>query len=150
MTSMRALLADLHGHTAGSVLVETAIVAPALILMCIGGVEVGTMIEKQNRLQSVAEQATEIVMVSNPDTADERSDIREELDDALPATATVAVTDKYRCGTGAMTTSPGTCDEELLSSYIEVTMTDSYAPTWTQFGFGSAFSYNVVRTVQVS
>lgn len=150
MNPLAALCACLRQDTRGSMLIETAIVAPALMLMCIGGVEVGTMVEKQNRLQAVAEQATEIVMITEADTPEERSDIQEELEEALPSTGTVSVTPKYRCGTAAMTTSPGTCEEELLSSYIEIVMTDTYTPTWTEFGIGEPFTYNVVRTVQVS
>lgn len=150
MTATATLFKRFRRDTRGSMLIETAVVAPALMLMCVGGVEVGTMVEKQNRLQAVAEQATEIVMITEADTAAERSDIEEELEEALPSTGTVSVTPKYRCGTGAMTTAPGTCEEELLSSYIEIVMTDTYTPTWTEFGIGEPFTYNVVRTVQVS
>ncbi|MGX7952581.1 TadE/TadG family type IV pilus assembly protein [Tsuneonella sp. HG249] len=134
----------------GSVLIETAFVAPVLVIMCLGGFEVGSIVAKQNRLQAAAELATEIVLVSEPDTPDEGSDIEEELQASLPASAAVDVTFKYRCGTAAMADAAGTCDEDLLSTYIHIAVTDTYTPTWTEFGFGQTIEYDVQRTVQVS
>ena len=64
MKKLKALLERLCDDSRGTALIETAIVAPTLIVMCIGGFEVATMVEKQSRLQSTAELATEIAMVS--------------------------------------------------------------------------------------
>ena len=151
MSGQASLWCRLGANSRGSVLVETAFVAPVLMVLCLGGVEVSHMIAKQGRLQSVAEQATEIVLVAKPEDDAERSDIQEELQGALPDTATVDVDYRYRCGTAPdMTESAGTCDEELLATYIQVKMTDTYEPTWTQFGIGRALQYDVERTVQVS
>lgn len=147
-----AILLRLGASERAAVLVETAIVAPALIVMCIGGFEVATMVEKQSRLQSTAELATEIVVISSPDTEAERLAIQTELLASLPSTATIQVVFKYRCGveTTLADSPPTGCEEEALSTYLQIALTDWYEPVWSDFGIGSAFEYDVQRTVQVS
>ena len=152
MTRIANLIRCLAADQTGAVLVETAVVAPALIVMCIGGFEVATMVSKQTRLQSTAELATEIVVVSNPDTEAERLAIQNELSQSLASTASIQVGYRYRCGVeSAMTTTPPSgCSEEALSTYLHIQLTDDYVPVWAQWGFGSGFEYDVQRTVQVS
>ena len=147
-----AFLRRLAGNVHAAVLVETAIVAPTLIVMCIGSFEVATMVEKQSRLQSTAELATEIAVISSPDTEAERVAIENELSGSLAPTATIHVVFKYRCGTQAAlaNTPPSGCSEDSLSTYLHISLTDYYQPVWTDFGIGSAFEYDVQRTVQVS
>lgn len=152
MRTLRALLRRLGSDARGAVLVETAIVAPTLIIMCIGSFEVATMIEKQSRLQTTAELATEIAVISSPDTEAERAAIEGELSAALPPSAAIQVVYKYRCGveTTLSTTPPSGCEEEYLSTYLHIALEDRYEPVWADFGIGSAFDYDVQRTVQVS
>jgi hypothetical protein len=147
----KSLLAHLSGDCSGTALIETAIVAPTLLLMCVGGFEIATMVEKQSRLQSTAELATEIVMVSNPDTELERLAVESELSGSLASSGTIEVTFRYRCGANALSeTPPSGCEEEELATYLHIALTDWYEPVWTQWGIGSAFEYDVQRTVQVS
>ena len=151
MKKLMSLLDRLLDDSRGTALIETAIVAPTLIVMCIGGFEVATMVEKQSRLQSTAELATEIAMVSTPDTETERLAVESELSGSLPSTGTIQVTFRYRCGEEALSeTLPSGCEEEELATYLHIALTDWYEPVWSQWGIGSAFEYDVQRTVQVS
>ncbi|MGX7926073.1 TadE/TadG family type IV pilus assembly protein [Tsuneonella sp. HG094] len=136
----------------GTMLIETAVIAPALLTLSIGGFEVATMVAKQSRLQSTAELATEIVTVTAPDTDGERLAIQTELSQALPANASIQVQFQYRCGTETTlsTTVPIGCSEDMLATYLHIELSDYYEPLWTDFGIGSGFDYNVERTVQVS
>lgn len=144
----RALLRDRRG----TMLIETAIVAPALVVMCIGAFEVSVMIAHQGKLQSTAEQAVEMAIASSPETEAERSAIEQELEDSsgLPDDK-VDLVFKFRCGVGTeLTASQGTCDDEATSQYLVMTLKDSYTPVWTHWGFGEAFNYTETRSVQVS
>lgn len=152
MSPIRSILRQLVRETRGAALIETAVVAPALILMCIGSFEVATMISKQSRLQSTAELATEIVVISDPDTNAERVAIQNELAASLPDTAAVQIAYRYRCGTEETLTStpPPSCEEKAISTYLHITLNDYYEPVWTNWGIGTPFEYEFVRTVQVS
>ena len=152
MTRLAGFLRRLGACDRAAVLVETAVVAPALIVMCIGGFEIATMVEKQSRLQSTAELATEIAVISSPDTEPERAAIETELSGSLPSSGTIQVVFKYRCGTATTLadTPPSGCEEEELSTYLHIALTDWYEPVWADFGIGEAFEYDVQRTVQVS
>ena len=54
-----------------SVLIETAFIAPALVGLTLGGVEVGAMYAKQTQLQQVASNAMEIILTAAPKTVTE-------------------------------------------------------------------------------
>lgn len=152
MSQFRSMLGKLARDVRGAALIETAVVAPALIMMCIGSFEVATMISKQSRLQSTAELATEIVVISNPDTNAERLAIQNELAASLPSSAAVQVAFRYRCATEEALTAakPTGCEEKAVSTYLHVTLYDYYTPVWTSWGIGKPFEYEFIRTVQVS
>lgn len=133
-------------------LIETAMVAPMLIVLCIGGYEVSAMVARQSVLQSTAEQGVEILIVSSPSTEIELDQVRGVLrSTAGLADEEIVLGFRYRCGeeTTVSTIAP-TCSEDALSTYVAIEMTDSYTPVWTQFGFGADLDYAVNRTVQIS
>lgn len=151
IAAIARLLARLRADRAGSALIETAVIAPTLIVMSIGGFEVSSMIARQSELQSTAEQATEISLATSPDNAGELNEIEDILEDTAGLSdARVTVKFQYRCATGAMLDAQPACTEEALSTYIWIRMTDEYQPVWTQWGFGEAIEYEVTRTVQLS
>jgi len=41
-------------------------------------------------------------------------------------------------------------DAAQVSTYIKITLTDTYTPQWTSFGVGGPVNYSVVRMVQIS
>jgi Flp pilus assembly protein TadG len=153
---LKRLLAQLRDQTRGSVVIETAIVAPVLILLSLGTFDAGRMVARQNELQSAAAEAEAIVQASVPTDSDARNQVRNVLmasvnaGNAYPAT-TVAVTEIYRCETGADFVPVNTCtDAKQVSTFIKIALTDTYTPQWTSFGIGSPLNYSVVRMVQIS
>ncbi len=150
------LLASLALCQSGAMAVETAIIAPALISLTIGGFEVGSIVARQTELQSAAAEAAAIVRAAAPETSEERTVIRD-----IVATSTglssnqVSVTQVYRCGTQSTYVSSkfwcifnSGADNEI-NTYIRVTMADTYQPIWTEFGLGHALTFNVSRTILV-
>jgi hypothetical protein len=152
VTPVFPCLAALARDTRGTALIETALLAPALIVMCVGGFEVSAIVARQSELQSTAEQATEIALATNPDTDAELTaieDVLESTGDLQDAQVTLSY--RYRCGASTtVSTVVPTCDEDQLSTYIHITMTDTYVPVWSEWGFGEGLDYEIIRTVQVS
>jgi hypothetical protein len=62
----------------------------------------------------------------------------------------VSVTEGYRCGADtAMLISSSSCTTGHLSSYVTITLADTYTPPWAHFGVGSAINYRVTRQVML-
>ena len=150
---LATLLSDLRGTMA----IETAIIAPVLIALSIGGFEVSSMVARQSELQSAAAEAVAIVMAATPETQTEV----DQIEAVVEASADIAEEDvtfelKYRCGTADLLTRAELdaletpCEEELVSSFIVITMSASYTPVWTTYGLGQEIQYNVTRSVQMS
>lgn len=152
MTLLRTFLARIGADENGTTVIETAVVAPVLVIMAIGTFETSAMVARQSELQSSAEQATEIALAINADTTVELMQIKEKLKESSGLSdARITIKFQYRCGTSTTVsdTAP-TCSEDSLSTYIWIRMTEEYQPVWTAWGFGESFEYAVERTVQVS
>lgn len=137
--------------------IETAIVAPVLALLSVGAFQVSAMVARQNELQSAVAEAEAIALASPPDTAAERDTIRNIVGASVgPATehpdARVTVAEKFRCNSDvSYVATAGSCPTTAeVSSFVEITITDTYTPMWRELGIGEPFHFNVVRTVQVS
>ena len=136
--------------------IETAFVAPVLATLALGAYDGGRLIARQSELQSAAAQAEAIVQAAVPTTSDARDKIRDVLKAAVDptntdATDTESVVEIYRCGTDGDFVAVNNCPSTVATStYIKITLTDTYTPQWTSFGIGSAIHYNVVRMVQIS
>ena len=144
--------AALWGDRRGTMAIETAIVAPMLILLSVGGFEVSAIVTRQSELQSAAAEAVAIVMAATPENQTQIDQIEAVVEGStgIPE-ENVTFELQYRCGTGARGPDPSTCaDVDTLSTFIVISMTHSYEPVWTQFGVGGPLEYNIVRTVQVS
>jgi Flp pilus assembly protein TadG len=152
MRSVAALLADQTGAMA----IETAIIAPILIVLSLGGVEAGSMVARQSELQSAAAEALSIVQAKPPTTAASRTAIRDILKASTGITdnTKAKVEEIYRCGSTATFDDNGDeehdCGTADYSTYIKITLIDTYTPSWTALGVGATINYNVVRTVQIS
>ena len=147
-------LAQLRGDTAGSVVVETAIVAPVLVTLGLGAFDISRMIARQSELQAGSTDVEGIVLaVAGTSTATNVSTIKSVLMNSLSLSSDkVTVAKMYRCSVqNDLVASNSSCGStDVLSTYVQVTLTDSYNPMWTRFGVGSALNYRLVRTVQVS
>ena len=152
MGNCRKFLRDARG----TITIETAIVAPVLVLMGLGSFDVSQMVSKQSDLQSVAAEAEAIVQASPPTDSAGRDKVRDVLKTSIDPDNTnphdtETVTEIYRCGSGDYSITLPTCATgSKLSKYIKLVLTNTYTPGWTSFGVGHPINYNVVRMVQIS
>lgn len=137
---------------AGSMAIETAIIAPVLIALSIGGFEIGAIVARQTELQSAAAEAAAIVRAATPATSEERIAIRDVVAASSGlAVGQVSVTEIYRCAdASAYVTTTDNCNPGVVvNKFIRLAIADTYHPLWADFGIGSEMTFNVVRTVQV-
>ncbi len=150
MIKLRPLFAALLRDTRGAMLIETAIVAPVIVLMSLGTYQVSGMVARQSELQSAAAEASAIALAVAPDTQAKRSTVKQVIMASTGLSQfNVAVAPTYRCGTSSTFQASSVCASGAKSEYVQISLTDTYTPLWTEFGVGSAISYNVVRYVMI-
>lgn len=150
---MKNLFYALLTDERGSMAIETAFVAPMLIIMTLGTFEVGTIVARQHELQSAANEAEIIIMATNVGATVEISEVEEILRDSVGLSSDrISVEREFRCNLlNGKTKDKGNCPSNaIVSEYITLQMTDSYTPTWTAFGIGKAINFSVDRSVQIS
>lgn len=154
MAQVTPFLTRLIGDRAGSVVIETAIVAPVLILLGLGTYDTSRIIARQSELQAGSTDVEGIVLaVAGSAAGTDVSTIKSVLKNSLVLNdSQVSVVKMYRCNTDStLITDRTTCaSNDVISTYVQVTLTDTYSPTWTHYGIGAPFNYRLVRTVQVS
>ena len=154
MAQVTPFLTRLIGDRAGSVVIETAIVAPVLILLGLGTYDTSRIIARQSELQAGSTDVEGIVLaVAGSAAGTDVSTIKSVLKNSLVLNdSQVSVVKMYRCNTDStLITDRTACDSnDVISTYVQVTLTDTYSPTWTHYGIGAPFNYRLVRTVQVS
>ena len=146
-TTLKTLCTD----ECGSMAIETAFVAPVLALMALGTVDLGILVSQQQELQSAALEAEGIIMGTlDPDTISD-STIEDILETSLGLNDNqLDLARVYRCDNGAITTTADSCTSSQQEyEYIQLTLNDSYAPSWTYLGLGSPSQFTVTRTVQI-
>ncbi|XUU60030.1 TadE/TadG family type IV pilus assembly protein [Erythrobacter sp. HA6-11] len=149
LSNIRASIRDERG----TAVIETAFIVPILAVLALGGFEASMIIARNAELQTAAAEAAAITLARAPDEASER----ETLEDVIEAStglgdANVSLSQLYRCDTDTtMQTSDTACSgTAVISEYIEIRMTDTYTPLWTDFGFGTPINYDIRRRVQIS
>jgi Flp pilus assembly protein TadG len=146
---VRRLLAD----TEGSMVVETAIIAPVLAFLAIGAFQVSAIVARQQELQSGAAEAVNIALAASPTTQEKRETVKQVIQASLGLKASqVTVENKFRCGTTDTYVDAATScgNGEMTSTYLKLTITDTYMPQWTKLGVGKPINFTVVRTVQIA
>lgn len=152
---MRALR-NLFRNACGTMAIETALVAPVLATMALGAFEASNIVQRQQQLQSGAAEASEIILAAAGGSGINSADLEDILEASLDLEDDqLEIAARYRCDTDAdlVTTRPSEEDcgpDKHIASYVQLTLTDSYKPVWTEFGIGKTISFNTVRTVQVS
>jgi Flp pilus assembly protein TadG len=147
---VRGLFNRLRQDREGAMIVETAIVAPVLVLMSLGAFQVSGIVARQSELQSAAAEGSAIALASAPDTTAKRTTLKNVLVASTGLSADhVAITEVYRCDAStSYTTSASSCSSgDVYSRYVKIVLTDTYTPTWARFGVGSAIHYSVTRYV---
>jgi len=144
-------LSKLARDTRGTAVIETAIVAPALVCLTLGGFEASRIVAHQHELQTGAGDAEQIVLAAASGSATDTPTIKTALVNSLGVSADNVDVDKlYRCGTSSTLSSAQCSSGSWQSTYVEVTFHDSYTPLWTSFGVGGPVNFRVARTIQVS
>ena len=126
----RSLLCDARGSMA----IETAFVVPILVMLIVGAFEASSMVARQTELQTAADEAAQIALVSPPNETAEQVKLAEVIQASNGLTnQQVTVTRMFRCSTdAALVDDAYDCDEdEPVTGYIQIYMTDSYEPRWT-------------------
>jgi len=135
----------------GTAVIETAIIAPALLCLSLGGFEASRIVAHQHELQTGASDAEQIVLAAASGSATDTPTIKVALVNSLGISAdNVDVDKRYRCGTDSTLSSTQCSSGSWQSTYVEVTFHDSYTPLWTSFGVGGPVNFNVERLIQVS
>lgn len=150
---MTRLLKKLLGEERGSMAIETALVAPMLIIMTLGTFEVGTIVARQHELQSAANEAEIIILATasgaTVETSQIKSIIRESV--SLPE-QNITVERRYRCDSanGKSRYKENCPTNSVITEYVDLSITDRYEPTWTAFGVGQPVTFTVNRSVLIS
>lgn len=167
MNRMTHTLRRLRREKQGSVVIETALVAPLLILMAVGSFEVSGMVARQHELQNGASEAAAVVLAANMGAETTTTQLRTMLKNSLDLTnEQVSVTRLFRCDNStSMVTNRDLCgsngnhdtdddngggNDVVISSYIRIIITDTYTPVWSKIGIAAPVNYRVRRTVQTS
>lgn len=158
MMAQTRFLSRLRSDENGAMLVETALVTPVLVLMSLGAFQVSGIVARQTELESAAAEASAIALASKPDTLDERATLAAVISAStgLPtanggtdsSARGVSVSEAYRCSSDSdLVSDPADCTTGHLSSYVTITLNDTYTPPWAHFGVGSPINYQVTRQV---
>lgn len=151
----QGLISRLQQDRHGAMVVETAIVLPALVMLSLGAFDASKMIARQTELQQAVAEAAQIALASTPDTQSERDTIAGIIRTSTGLTGTkaqqVVIGVEYRCGTSTTLSTANTCGTTgAVSTYMTISVNDTYTPIWTGFGIGSPVSLTVSRKVVIS
>ncbi|MEO0033137.1 MAG: hypothetical protein RIS94_2895 [Pseudomonadota bacterium] len=136
-----------------AVVLEFALLAPLLMLMGLGAVEVSRIVARQAQLQAAVAEAGQIVLTSNPDNDTKIAAIKTVVANTTGlSTSAVTIATVYRCGVDATYVSlPGYCPVTgEIAKFLQVSVTDSYSPYWRKLGVGKAITMKIKRTIQLS
>lgn len=152
MMAVRHLLKGLRDDRSGAMAIETAIVAPVLVLLSLGAFQVSTLVARQGELQSAMGVAAGVALASTPDTEDKRLTLKNIIAASTGLAATqIAVSDAYRCNANDhLVTAISNCTVgDKISSYVKIDLTDTYVPIWREFGVGSDLTLTVNRFIMI-
>lgn len=153
MRPLRNFANRLRACTSGAMAIETALVAPILATLTLGGFEASRMVARNAELQSAIGEAEAIVMAAPPDTIAKQNTIEAIIEQTTGlADDQVELFPIYRCGTSeTRVIDPTSCGSGVaLSTYIFINLSETYTPEWTHFGIGHPVNFSVSRTVQIS
>lgn len=150
---MRALqsLRHLARNQRGAVMIETAIVAPVLIMMSLGAFQVSQIVARQTELQEAASEAAGIALAAMPDTAAERTTVKNIIVASTGLTSSqVTISEKFRCGTSTTyVDTDSSCVGVKVANYVKIELDATYTPIWANWGLGGDLNFNVDRYVMV-
>ena len=147
-----AIVKNLRRDRRGIATVEMAMVTPVLLTMLLGVYDIGRAVARQHELQTAITEAETIALATAVGATSSTTAVRDILRASvnLPSSA-IQVSLTYRCNAKPeLVAAKTTCkSDEIVTSYMNVTMEDTYVPTWTKFGVGGPIPLRVDRTVIV-
>ena len=145
-------LAHLFRDQRGTMVIETAIVAPVLVLMSLGAFQVSTFVARQSELDSAAAEGAAIALASPPNTTAKLATLQQVIVASTGlASNKVTVTAAYRCNSSASyVTTSTSCTSGVISNFVKIYITDTYTPVWVQFGIANPITFRVTRYVEYS
>lgn len=151
MMALKPLCQRLCNDARGAMMIETAIVAPVLILMSMGAFQISQVVARQTDLQNAEAEASTIALASPPDTAAKRATLKDIIVASTGLTASqVTITEKFRCGSAATyVDAASSCGSTKVSQFVLIQLDDTYTPVWTQWGFSQPLRFNVDRYVMI-
>ena len=151
MQHLLHLLTRLRDDRRGTMVIETAIVTPVLVLLSLGSYQVSMMVARQSELDSAAAEGAAIALASPPDTTAKMTALHDVLvaSTGIPS-GDVQVTAAYRCNAATAYVTAACSSGQVSANYVKIYLTTTYTPTWTHYGIGSAITYQVTRYVQYS
>ena len=152
MTALRNLAA-IRRNQDGTFVIETAIVLPVLIMLCLGGFEISRLVSRNNELQIAIAEAGAIALASLPENQADINRIEAILETSTGLDATnVVIVKKYRCNSdSSLVTDLTSCATgAVISEFLEITISDWYTPIWTEYGISGQMDYDLTRRVQIS
>ena len=134
----------------GSVAIETAFVAPLLLLMALASFEGSMMVARQVELQNAAAEASQIALAAAPTDEIARAVVKGVIQTStgLPP-ENVDVLERYRCDTQDAYVTESTSCPSFYARFIQIEIRDQYVPSWSQITKLGTVDYNVIRMVQV-
>ncbi len=150
MMLARDLLRRLATDASGTMIIETAIIAPVLVLLSLGAYQVSNLVARQSELQSAIGMAEAVALASSIDTADKRTTLKNIITASTGLAADkITVAERFRCNSSAtLVTATSYCTVgDKVSRYVDITLVDTYEPIWTEFGIGSDIDLNVGRQI---
>ena len=151
---MRRFASRLRACTRGVMAIESVIVAPVLILMALGAFQMGSLVSRQQELQSGASEVAAIILAANASNGSgvSSADIKTVIKSSLNlADNEVTLLQRYRCGTATtLVEARNTCASGVqVYEYVVLQLSDTVTPTWAKYGMGSPFTFTVNRTIQI-
>ena len=154
LRNIRRAIKRLSADERGAAVVETAIIAPVLALLALGSYDMSRMIARQHDLQGGASDVEGIILAvaTGPATNVQKIEAVLEQSPDLTNSGSVTVVKRFRCGVSdtLVTDSTQCASDDTVATYVQVTLTETYVPTWTKFGIGGNMNYNFTRTIQIS
>ena len=150
MIERLALLSRLRSDKSGAVMIETALVAPVLILLSIGAFQVSTLVARNSELVGAMSEAQSMVLAADLDTAEQRGKLKEVLVESTGVAAEkISVEDAFRCNAAPdYVTAENECVAgDRVSTFIKIGIEDTYTPIWVGFGIGKPFKYDLDRYI---
>jgi Flp pilus assembly protein TadG len=150
MIALRSLVSRLRAEKDGAVLIETAFVAPVLILMSLGAFQVSTLVARNSELVGAVAEAQSMILATDLDSQQQRDQLKDLLADStrLPAD-NITVEQAFRCNQDmSYANTFAACESgDRVSTFIKIEVSDTYTPVWTKLGIADPIEFRVDRYI---